>query len=138
MFSNKRISKKAIQEGLKNTLENYNLIGVKVYFVDQIPLQVHDPKYAFSRSSVLGKINTLKLNEYSVEYSKHKKIQNFFTTEKNELKKDYQFENINFDKFFCKTGKCKIGDQLGSYYSDRNHLSIYGASKLINLIKDYL
>ena len=78
------------------------------------------------------------MNEYSVEYSQHKKIQNFFTTEKNELKKDYQFENINFDKFFCKTGKCKIGDQLGSYYSDRNHLSIYGASKLINLIKDYL
>jgi len=138
MFSNKRISRKAIQEGLRVTLEKYNQIGTKVYLVDQIPLQVYDPKYAFSRSSTSGKVNLSKLNEYGVEYSKHKIIQKFITTIKDELREDYQFENINFDKYFCGTGKCKIGDQLRSYYIDKNHLSIKGANKLTDVIKDFL
>ena len=43
---------KSNSRGAEKHSGEYNLIGVKVYFVDQIPLQVHDPKYAFSRSSV--------------------------------------------------------------------------------------
>tara|TARA_A100001015_G_scaffold184598_1_gene205396 strand:- start:848 stop:2884 length:2037 start_codon:yes stop_codon:yes gene_type:complete len=138
MFSNKNLSRSTILLGLKETLRKYKSIGVKVYVINQIPLQIYKPRFSYSKSLISNKLDLDKLNIFAVDYEKHINIQKFF---KNNLKifgEDYEFNAIDFDEFFCNKKKCKIGDKKGSYYHDRNHLSIFGSLKLKNYIRKHL
>jgi hypothetical protein len=99
------------------------------------------PSYSYSKSLEKNKntINKKILYNYGVEFKDHMKLQKFVR----DNVKQFEFLNSNFkvidlNKFFCDTKKCKIGNKKGSFYSDKNHLSLYGAELLKNEIKTYL
>ena len=67
------------------------------------------------------------------------KLQNYFRKNLNNLKNEgVKFDQIELNDFFCNKNKCKVGNSKGSYYSDKHHLSIYGARSIKNKIKKYL
>ena len=137
-FSNEDNSKLAFVFGLENTIKNYNDLEVKIVFVNQVPLQVFDPRSAYSNSinKKNNKINMDKLTSLSVDYNKHLSLQKFFLRELSLLRaKNYNFSIINFDSFFCNNEKCKFGNNKFSYYADRSHLSIFGARAIKNKIE---
>ena len=140
-FSNEGNSKLAFLFGLENTIKKYNDLGVEVVFLNQVPLQVFDPKSAYSNSinKKNHKINLDKLTSLSVDYNKHLSLQKFIKQELGLLKqKNYDFSIINFDSFFCNNKKCIFGNNKFSYYTDRSHLSIFGANFIKNKIKIFL
>ena len=80
-----------------------------------------------------------KLTSLSVGYNKHLSLQKFIRQELSLLRgKNYNFNIINFDSFFCNNKKCKFGNNKFSYYADKNHLSIFGASAIKNKIEIFL
>ena len=131
MFSNKKISRNSIIYGIKKTIKKYENIGVEVFFVHQIPLQVYSPNYVFSKS--IKKDNQVDIDvikNLSVDYKDHKSLQKFIRDNIKIIKKDYNFKEIDFDDFFCDNEKCLYGTNKNSYYSDKDHLSINGALSL--------
>ena len=141
-FSNKNNSRAAFVFGLSETIKKYNNLGVEVVIVHQVPFQVFGPKYIYYKS--FNKINAVidsdKLTQLSVDYKKHMFLQKFVRDQINILKnKNYKFKEIDLNSFFCDNKKCKIGKKNGSYYSDKNHLSIFGAKavkkEIINFLK---
>jgi peptidoglycan/LPS O-acetylase OafA/YrhL len=140
-FSNKENSRAAFLYGLKNTIKKYNNQDIKVYFIHQVPQQVYLPNYAYTKSLTKDQknINEELLNNYGVKYKKHMNLQKFVrdkVKKSSDLNPD--FEVIDLNKFFCDKKSCKIGTKNNSFYNDKNHLSIYGASLLKNNIKKYL
>ena len=47
-------------------------------------------------------------------------------------------KEIDFDQIFCDKVKCYYGSEIKSFYSDKNHLSISGSMKTVNLLKTFL
>jgi peptidoglycan/LPS O-acetylase OafA/YrhL len=140
-FSNEDNSKLAFVYGLENTIKKYNDLGVEVVFLNQVPVQVFEPISAYSNSinKKSRKINMDKLTSLSVGYNKHLSLQKFIRQELSLLRgKNYNFNIINFDSFFCNNKKCKFGNNKFSYYADKNHLSIFGASAIKNKIEIFL
>ena len=141
LFSNKKKSRKAFKYALEYTMKRYNDIGVEVIFVHQPPMQLYNPMFIYINSFNFSKktIDKEKLENLSVDYDKHMNFQKFVRENINLLKnKKYKFKEINLDNFFCDTNKCMIGTKKGSYYGDDDHLSIYGAVKIQNIIGKYL
>ncbi len=140
MFSNKNNSRLTIAKGLETTFKKYNDIDVEIFFINQVPLQLYDPRYAYLKSITKNKkVDNSKLYQFGINYDKHKKFQQFIDKNLNLLKsKNYKFTLLNFDNFLCKNLRCKIGSENGSYYSDVQHLSINGSKKLKSMINSYL
>ncbi len=139
MFSNMSISRETIAQKLEETFIKYNEIGVEINFINQIPLQLYYPRFVYLNSYKNNLINLKKIHEYGVDFNKHKKLQKFIKENLEILKnKNIDFKVIDFDNFFCKNSKCRLGDVNGSFYHDLHHLSIYGSKKIKNVIKLYL
>ena len=136
MFSNKRVSRNSIIYGLKNTINKYEEIGVEIIFVHQVPLQIYSPNYVFLKSTKNNKQTDFKkIKNLSVDYVEHKQLQKFVRDNIKIIKKDHDFKEIDFDKFFCDNKKCLYGRNDTSYYSDKDHLSIKGALSLTREIE---
>ncbi len=141
LFSNKSVSKKSTIYGIENTIKRYNKIGVEVVFVHQVPEQIYDPKYVYLKSmnAQLNRIDLNKVINFSVEYNKHAQYLNFIKDNLKLLKKNYSnIKEIDFDQIFCDKVKCYYGSEIKSFYSDKNHLSISGSMKTVNLLKTFL
>lgn len=139
MFSNVSISRETIARKLEETFIKYNEIGVEINFINQIPLQLYYPRFVYLNTYKNNSFNEKKIQEYGVDVNKHKKLQKFIKENIKMLKnKNIKFKFINFDSFFCKNSKCRLGDVNGSFYHDLHHLSIYGSKKIENVIKSYL
>ncbi len=138
-FSNQNNSRLAFEFGLKNTVEKYENIGVEVIFVHQVPSQVFGPDFIYNKAINKNdnNIDINKLIKLSVDYNKHMLLQKFVRDKLKEVKNlNHNFKEIDLNSFFCDNKKCKIGTKKASYYSDKNHLSAFGAKaveKEINL-----
>ena len=70
--SNLQKSREAFKYGLKNTVERYNKIKVKVIFIHQVPLQFFDSRNIYLNAIKKDKLNYEKyLYNFSVDYKKH-------------------------------------------------------------------
>ena len=102
-------------------------------------MQLYYPRFVYLNTYKNNSFNEKKIQEYGVDVDKHKKLQKFIKENIKMLKnKNIKFKFINFDSFFCKNSKCRLGDVNGSFYHDLHHLSIYGSKKIENVIKSYL
>tara|TARA_B100001057_G_scaffold92655_1_gene88900 strand:+ start:687 stop:2735 length:2049 start_codon:yes stop_codon:yes gene_type:complete len=140
-FSNVSNSKKAFLNGLENTINAYQSIGVDLVFVHQVPTQLYDPKFVYlnSYNFTERKLDLNKLNEFSVDFNKNLDSQKFIRENINILKKKgYKFKVIDLNDVICDKNKCYIGDKDSSYYADNDHLSFEGAKLLQNKILETL
>ena len=138
-FSKTEIGSSVSCSGACLTIEKYNKIGVKIIFVHQVPLQTFTPSYIYLHSIKKDKLNYQKfLYNLSVDYKKHVLFQKFVRNRVNLFNERSLFDQINVDKIFCDKIKCIVGTEEGSYYSDDDHLSIFGSMKLKDEIKKFL
>ena len=139
LSSNRKNSRKAFEHGLSETIKKYNQIGTKIFLIHQVPLQIFTPKYIYLNSIKKNEKNYGKfLYNLSVDYDKHISFQSFARNSFNMARQKKLIKEINFDSFFCNKKKCIVGTEKGSYYSDDDHLSIFGSIKLKDEIKKFL
>ena len=123
-------SRKKFEKSLQNTINKYNEIGVKVVVVLQVPEHKNNARILYYKIySKIFNIDKLEaINNSSINYELHKKIQ-LFNRQIFNKQTSLNFKILNLDHNYCNLIKCFIGDELGAYYVDNNHLSNYGASK---------
>lgn len=138
-LSNKNISKLATIHGIRKTLKEYQNFDVNIVFIHQVPEQVYDPKYVYQKSMNFKKkeVNKKKLLEYAINVNQHLDHQKFIRNNLNAIKREFSnLKQIDFDNIFCDSSKCLHGSKNASYYADKNHLSIIGAMKTLEEIKE--
>ena len=136
-FSNKKISKSSFTYGIQKTLKKYQNYEVEVIFVHQVPEQIYDPIYVYQKSfdSKKKEVRDDKLLSFSINYNKYIKHQKFIRDSITNIKEEFNIlKEINFDDIFCNKLKCSVGSENESYYSDKNHLSINGAMKTVDIL----
>ncbi len=105
---------------VKNTIDQYQKIGVRVVFVEDNPQQLFGPK------DVLRKGRAVESNyiNYSVGYKEHVRNQEMV----NSILRAQSNNVINFDDILCDGDRCPLVSNSRFLYSDDDHLSIDGAN----------
>jgi len=121
------------EKSLKETIENYQKIGVNVYVMAQVPQQkfrgdvFYSKLYWFNVKDKQGAINNSSISKIE-----HLKLQNFNRKVISKLQNELKFTYIELDKEFCDKEKCYFGTELLSKYIDNDHLTTNGALALYN------
>ena len=140
-FSNKKISKSSFTYGIQKTLKKYENYEVEVVFVHQVPEQIYDPIYVYQKSfdSKKKEVRDDKLLSFSISYNKYIEHQKFIRDSITNIKEEFNIlKEIDFDEIFCNKLKCSVGSENESYYSDKNHLSINGAMKTVDILMNII
>lgn len=123
---NEPISKKSsasdFEWAVRNTVERWRGIGVKVAFLEDIPQQLHHPKDILPKGRGAEK-NYMK---YSVELGEHTRNQSWV----NSILRRQNASVINLDDVLCVNNRCPPVSNSRFIYFDDDHLSIDG-SKLV-------
>jgi hypothetical protein len=129
--SDQKQSREALSNGIKNTIDIYSSMGVRVHLLSQPPMQLYNPKHIYARWHDTDRSAfEASLRKFSVPYSVHADHQLFarsilFTDLRNS-----QASVIDLDKFFCEEKYCIVGTPETSFYSDNDHLSSVGVMKV--------
>lgn len=132
----KAASRKAFEYGVEVTSQKYKDSGVNVYLIEQAPQQEFEPKQIYQRVYRSGELSEELLAVLSVSKQKHRNLQSYVTDVFST--KASEFNRVTLDDVFCLKDKCLVGDALGSYYFDDDHLSIYGASRAMDKARNIL
>ena len=114
------------------TIEKFNSIEVPIHLITQAPHQKNPPQSAyFSSFKGIGSIESLSVKRADFDRLNEIPINAF-----------YEYDNIiniyNITDLFCDEFVCLIGEKDRSFYYDDDHLSIYGAMKLEEIIEEIL
>ena len=101
--------------------------GKKVYLLGPIETPQQELASVLSRKIAFEKVENYNLSVKKEDfYSKYKVPLNYFSKK---LKKNFLLPH----EILCDNKKCYFADKNGSYFSDTNHLSFYGSSKMKSL-----
>lgn len=133
-------SMERLSERLAKTLEEYEDSGVNVTIFHQPPVQEIDARSFYNYSFIFGesKFDELLL-EMSVKTSDH--ISRYLPVHDLIENSTGGFDNvrtIDFTADLCDAEICKIGNSERSNYFDDDHLSNFGAEKLVSVYADNL
>jgi peptidoglycan/LPS O-acetylase OafA/YrhL len=110
-------ARRVYQEHLSETIFALGSAGTRVWFLMQVPFQADEPRGGVTRG-VAAKV-------YEAQQSEVRKVLKPCTWP--------TLTVIGPDKcWFDRDGFSFMGDSRGSYYMDRNHVSSYGAKKLLS------
>ncbi len=126
-----RVDKLALGRDLIKLIKHFRNKGIRVYLMS--PLSIPDKNIAsyVSRAVKFDFINKDKLQDV---LKTKRKLYDIQYKELNDLLKNKLQDNyIQTYKAFCDEDYCYFGDEIGSYFSDSNHLSSYGVKKLSNI-----
>ena len=125
-------SRAVFTKALLDTVNAYKKLGVKIYIVMQAPQQVvHSGQLYFSIASknLEDPQAANFIYSKSVPIAKHNQLQEFSREQLLQLEKLNGVEIINLDSAFCDNLVCLLGEVQNPYYTDYDHLSIFGAIK---------
>jgi peptidoglycan/LPS O-acetylase OafA/YrhL len=132
-------SRLVFEKSLKETIENYQKIGVNVFVLAQVPQQKIAGDYFYQKLYLFNEKDKQKaIYSSSISNDEHLKLQNFNRNVISELQKELKFTYIQLDKEFCDDEKCYLGTDVKSKYKDDNHVSISGALSLYNSLNFYI
>ena len=132
-------SRLVFEKSLKETIKNYQKIGVNVFVLAQVPQQkmaadlFYQKLYFFN-----GKDKQKAIYTSSISNDEHLKLQNFNRNVMSKLHKELKFTYIQLDKDFCDDEKCYLGTEVKSKYADDDHVSISGALSLYDSLNFYI
>jgi peptidoglycan/LPS O-acetylase OafA/YrhL len=136
---NRNTSRLVFEKSLKETIENYQKIGVNVFVFAQVPQQKIAGGYFYQKLYFFNEMDKQKgIYSSSISYDEHLKLQNFNRNVISKLQKELKFTYIQVDKEFCDDKKCYLGTDLKSKYTDDDHVSISGALSLYNSLNFYI
>ncbi len=117
------LSRASFEFGLKQTIEKYASIGVKIFLVEDNPQQLHEPKDVLKKFRHPSDIQINKLAVPAQEHIKDQyavsKLFRNFTGER--------VKTINFNDLLCNEEACPLVVDGKFLYSDDDHLSVTGA-----------
>lgn len=124
----------SFEKSFLKTLDMYDQLGVKVYLLQQVPLQKIDPKKFYFHSKLISK-NEEDVTNLIYKYSVPKYIVSDLSKNYVKIFEKYssKFTLIKVLDDFCNE-ICLIGNSSQSYYYDNDHLSIYGSYKMYHSI----
>jgi peptidoglycan/LPS O-acetylase OafA/YrhL len=125
------VSRAAFEKGLREVVDQYTQLGVEITIFPQVPQQSYDPQSVFYGAYQNGAIDTEILDKYSLTRSDHLALQSYTNGIFSKLP---TIRFVSVDDIFCDEEKCKFGDSRGSFYSDDDHLSVYGSSHLSDVV----
>jgi hypothetical protein len=129
------VSRGAFARGLENTVNEYARTGVQIFLIEQIPQQLSDPKKIFYRAMSGGAIDADIISKLSIGTDEHRRLQAFTSTL---FRQQKALHLVSFDDILCAGPRCAAGDRNGSFYFDKDHLSLYGAARLKEKVHDLL
>jgi peptidoglycan/LPS O-acetylase OafA/YrhL len=114
------------REAMAKTIRELHKQGVKVFLVEQVPLQKWDPNPRLARAALFKQPlpTGVTLTEYDAMLTPAKPL-----FEKVEAAGVHKIEMTNL--CFDRDGNSLLGDKGGCYYWDENHLSPYGVEQLL-------
>ena len=127
----------AFRQGLENTLSAYANIGTSVYLVQQVPEQAISAERLYYATYTKGLDVAKTVRERSIDTSDHLELQRHVRMVFARLAPRWNTALVDLDAL-CSQGKCPIGTERQSFYSDSNHLSNAGAVLLEPTIRKYL
>ncbi len=128
-------SQEAFAYGIKQTIDRYKAIGVKVYIMGDNPQQIHNPmdalrKYRRQASDSL-------INQLSVPKTEHLNNQRLaLKIIKNNTQGKATY--INFDNLLCPNDTCPLVVNSKFLYKDSDHLSIDGSLYIYPTLRNAL
>lgn len=132
--STKEFSRLSFDYGLKQTIDRYRDIGVKVYLFDDTPQQLYDPKDALKKTLLL---TDSSINNLSVSSTEHRNNQIWISERFKSMNKGIA-GIINFDDVLCKKDICPLVENGRFLYLDDDHLTVDGAmlgySKIVKIL----
>ena len=137
---NKTTSRKAFEQGLNQTIKAYKDLGAEVYVIAQVPQQLYNTKeiyYSIYDSNYAAIQESGFIRKYSVPFSKHTSIQSYSRRIFDEYDSRGEIKLINLDSIFCDNTRCIFGTIKQPYYSDADHLSVYGSKLTIPNILEH-
>ena len=129
------VSRDAFARGLENTVNEYARMGVQIYLIAQIPQQLADPKKIFYRAMSGRTVDAGIIGKLSIGSDEHRRLQDFTSAL---FRQHTALHLVSFDDILCAGLRCAAGDQTGSFYFDKDHLSLYGASRLKERVRELL
>ena len=132
-------SRDAFNAGIEQTFKDYLEIGVHVYLVEQIPQQVSSPKKLYyNLSMVTGEEGGGVIQEASVNFMQHQKLQEYVTLNFTKFRKRTGITRLSLDDVFLHDGKFLMGSTNQSFYFDEDHLSKAGALLTVDKLLPYI
>lgn len=130
-------SQRAFDQGLKQTLEAYQAIGVEVVLMEQVPQQKLHPEEIYYRAYAQSDIEAA-LTKLSVTKQAHLAMQSAVMTRFDQQAEIYpHLRVLRVSDAFCDE-RCLVGDASASLYFDEDHLSIEGSKKLEPILEEVL
>jgi len=127
---NKDISRNAFKVGLKETVDAYKNLGVKITVISQVPQQKHKALDLYFESLRRGD----SVSNISLKRNDHDQLQKFV----NSLFEKEEINFLNFTDIFCNSEVCAVGDKIKSLYYDDDHLSLSGSELIEEPTINYL
>lgn len=127
----KEHSREVFVRGLERTVRAYEALGAKVFFVEQVPQQLADPRAVFHRINQRGMWGLPEaeaaIERNSVSQEVMSKQQALLRRLLDQVPEIEGFTVLRPESHFCTGGKCLMGDKDGPFYHDKDHLNIRGA-----------
>jgi hypothetical protein len=131
------MSRDAFRQALEDTLRAYASIGTSVYLVQQVPEQAISAERLYYATYTKDVDVAQTVREHSIDTSDHLERQRHVRMVFARLAPRWNAVLIDLDSF-CSQGKCLIGTERQSFYTDSHHLSNAGAVLLAPTIRKYL
>ena len=134
------LSRAALQAGLDQTLKAYAALGVRVLMVSQVPEQMYRAKNVYYKVFDGDSSNArARLRRLSVTVAEHRRLQEFSRAQIALYGGQHpEVRIIDLDSAYCDAEYCTIGDERGSRYHDRDHVSTAGALLALPTLRDAL
>lgn len=133
--TSEEISNLAFVTGLRKTLQAYHDIGAQVYVILQVPQQEIDPQLLYERVRGLApEAMRRALVKESLSLDGHVTLQARNVAVFHSMQAEFPDTLkilVDPTKTFCDAKGCPIGNEMTSWYRDRNHLSLAGAAKMV-------
>ena len=120
---------KTFSKSFNETVNSYNKIRVPIHLITQPPHQQYQPEQIyFKKAKGMAKIETASILRDKFNMLNAIPI-NTFNDRASDIK-IYEITNL-----FCNQEICPVGTDSQSYYYDDDHLSIFGANRLSNIVE---
>ena len=132
--SNQSTSREVFSKELRNTIEAYQKIGLKVSVLLQVPQQIYNPVDAITKTYLISNKENKTLLQTPL--AKHLELQNSNRSIIDEIKTSNPMLRIlNLDDYFCDESICRMVNDKSVLYRDEDHLSLTGAQYLSSHLK---
>jgi peptidoglycan/LPS O-acetylase OafA/YrhL len=135
-------SRLVFEQQFKKTIEIYKSLGIQVAVLLQPPQQAIAPIRFYQKLYKSNKFDErdayISIRNESIKLSQHLALQSFNRDYFSRNADSLGFSILNPDSYLCDAEVCEFGSPRASLYSDPNHLSEYGLTKIKPPIELYI